>query len=266
MKLTMLGTGCAMVTECYNTCFVISDDNRHMLVDGGGGGQILSQLKRVGLSVNDIHEVFVTHKHIDHIMGIVWIIRAICQNMAKGSFAGECNVYAHEEVIGLLSDMCEKLLHHKQTKFIGDRLHLIVVSDGESRSIIGRDVTFFDIQSTKAQQFGFSMILPDGSRLTCCGDEPYKDHEYEYAKNSKWLLHEAYCLYGERDIHKPYEKHHSTVKEASELAASLEVANLIMYHTEDTHIGDRKGLYINESREYFGGNIFVPDDLDVIEL
>lgn len=25
MKLTMLGTGNALVTECYNTCFVIED-------------------------------------------------------------------------------------------------------------------------------------------------------------------------------------------------------------------------------------------------
>ncbi len=26
MKLTMLGTGNALVTECYNTCFVIEDE------------------------------------------------------------------------------------------------------------------------------------------------------------------------------------------------------------------------------------------------
>ncbi len=28
MKLTMLGTGNALVTECYNTCFVIKDKER----------------------------------------------------------------------------------------------------------------------------------------------------------------------------------------------------------------------------------------------
>ena len=36
MKLTILGTGNALVTKCYNTCFVLSDNNRHLLVDGGG--------------------------------------------------------------------------------------------------------------------------------------------------------------------------------------------------------------------------------------
>lgn len=46
MKLTMLGTGNALVTECYNTCFVLSDEYGHFLVDGGGGNTVLSQLKK----------------------------------------------------------------------------------------------------------------------------------------------------------------------------------------------------------------------------
>lgn len=28
MKLTMLGTGNALVTECYNTCFVLEDEGK----------------------------------------------------------------------------------------------------------------------------------------------------------------------------------------------------------------------------------------------
>ena len=45
----MLGTGHALVTECYNTCFVISDSENHFLVDGGGGNTILKQLKDAGM-------------------------------------------------------------------------------------------------------------------------------------------------------------------------------------------------------------------------
>ena len=69
MKLTMLGTGNALVTECYNTCFVLSDEYGHFLVDGGGGNTVLSQLKKAGVDLMDVHEIFVTHKHVDHIMG-----------------------------------------------------------------------------------------------------------------------------------------------------------------------------------------------------
>ena len=63
----------------------------------------------------DVHEIFVTHKHVDHIMGIVWVIRIICQNMKKGAYQGEANIYAHDEVIGLLKDMAFKLLNKKET-------------------------------------------------------------------------------------------------------------------------------------------------------
>ena len=31
----MLGTGNALVTECYNTCFVIEDEGKYFMVDGG---------------------------------------------------------------------------------------------------------------------------------------------------------------------------------------------------------------------------------------
>lgn len=46
MKLTMLGTGNALVTKIYNTCFVLEDNNQYFMVDAGGGNQILTQLKK----------------------------------------------------------------------------------------------------------------------------------------------------------------------------------------------------------------------------
>ena len=104
---------------------------------------------------------------------------------------------------------------------IGDRLHLITVHDGETRKIMNRDVTFFDIHSTKAKQYGFTLDMGNGDKFTCCGDEPYNDAERPYAENSKWLLHEAFCLYSQADRFSPYEKHHSTVKDACELAERI---------------------------------------------
>lgn len=43
------------------------------------------------------------------------------------------------------------------------------------------------------------------------------------------------------------------------------IKNLIIYHTEDSH-EDKKELYTKEAKEYFSGNVIVPNDLDVIEL
>lgn len=264
MELTMLGTGKAFVTECYNTCFVLSEGRRHFMVDAGGGNAVLRQLKYAGLDWMDINEIFITHRHMDHILGIMWMIRKICNSMNNGEYKGGVNIYGHEEVISLIRSMVVELLQKEESCFIDDRLHFVTVRDGETKMINGNQITFFDIHSTKAKQYGFAMNLKDGGKLTCCGDEPYNEYEKIYAKNSTWLLHEAFCLYSQIDIFHPYEKHHSTVKDACELAERLNVGNLLLYHTEDKNIERRKELYIAEGKQYFSGNIFVPDDLETL--
>ena len=70
----------------------------------------------------------------------------------------------------------------------------------------------------------------------------------------------------QKDIFKPYEKHHSTVKDASLLANLLEVENLLLYHSEEMNLEKRKQLYTNEAKLYFNGNIYVPDDLEIFKF
>ena len=110
------------------------------------------------------------------------------------------------------------------------------------------------------------MDMGDGRKLTCCGDEPYNECERAYAEGSTWLLHEAFCLHGQADIFSPYEKHHSTVKDACELAEALGAENLVLYHTEDRNIARRKELYTAEGSAYYRGNLYIPDDLETIAL
>ncbi len=266
MNITLLGTGNALVTECYNTCFVISNGNRHLLVDGGGGNTLLRQIKHAGFQWQDMREIFVTHRHTDHLLGIIWMMRMVCQHMRQGEYEGDTWIYGHDEVVTLLKELAGKLLQKKELPFIGDRLHMVTVNDGETRKTIGKETTFFDIHSTKAKQYGFTMDLGNGQRLTCCGDEPYNNCEYKYAKGSKWLLHEAFCLHAQADQFHPYEKHHSTVKDACILAEELGIPNLLLYHTEDRNIKNRKELYSAEGREYYHGRLYIPDDLETLTL
>lgn len=262
LKLTILGTGNATVTQCYNTCFALSGSKGHFLVDAGGGNRILQVLKDVNIPLMEIHDIFLTHEHIDHLLGMIWLIRMIGQSMNQGKYQGDLRIYCHSGLVSTLTTIAELTIQKKVTKHIGERIQLIPVEDGEEREIIGCKVTFFDIQSTKAKQFGFTLISPEGKKLTCCGDEPYNPCERCYVEDSDWMLHEAFCLYGEAEKFKPYEKHHSTVREACMLAEELGVPNLILYHTEETHLKQRKELYSKEGKAFYHGNLFIPDDLE----
>ena len=276
MKLTILGTGNALVTKCYNTCFVLEEPaqpaaERYFLVDGGGGNGILTRLEEAKIDWQNVRDIFVTHRHMDHIMGIFWMIRRICQAMSENAYEGEARIYSHPEVLEILRTVAPQLLQKKQAAHLGERLQLLPVADGETRTILGHEVQFFDIHSTKATQFGFSMALnradePAAGRLTCCGDEPFSEPETGYVQGSRWLLHEAFCLAGEAEKFHPYEKHHSTVEDACAVAERLGVENLILYHTEQTHLPERKALYTAAGRKIFSGNLFVPDDMEQFEV
>ena len=266
MKLTILGTGNATVTDCYNTCSALTEENRHFLVDAGGGNQILRILKETNIPLEEIHDIFITHEHIDHLLGLFWLIRIIGQNMNQGKYEGKVRIYCHSGLISTITTIAELTIMKKVTKHLGGRIQLIPLESGDTKQILGCEVTFFDIGSTKARQFGFTLKTADGKKLSCCGDEPYNPCEEEYVRDSDWLMHEAFCLYREADKFKPYEKHHSTVKEACLLAEQLRVPNLILYHTEETHLEERKELYTEEGRKYYSGNLYVPDDQEVFRI
>ena len=265
-KLIVLGTGNATVTRCYNTCFALFDGKEYILTDAGGGNGILRALEEAKIPYTQIKNAFLTHRHTDHILGMIWVMRMIGTFMTAGKYEGDFLIYGHDEVLHDLNTIAHRTLDYRVTRHLGTRIRMIPVVEGKSKKLGSYTFTFFDIGSTKTKQCGFTLKLHSGATLTCLGDEPYNPSCRKYVENTDWLLCEAFCLYSERDIFHPYEKHHSTVKEACELAEQLQVKNLVLWHTEDRNIARRKELYEQEGREFYHGSLYVPDDLEVLNL
>ena len=268
-QITMLGTGNATVSQIYNTCFVLQTPSTLMLVDAGGGNGILSQLKKVNVQISDIHHLFVTHAHTDHVLGVIWVIRMVAQ--CKG-YEGLLHVYGNDKVMKVIKTIIDMILAKKQLAKVAERIVFHQLEDGDSFEVGDMKLECFDIQSTKEKQFGFRAELPSSDEsgkplvLACLGDEPYNEQNRRYIVGADWMMCEAFCLYADRDTFKPYEKCHSTALDAGKLAEELGVKNLILYHTEEKTLANRKENYTREAAENFKGRIFVPDDLEVIEL
>lgn len=265
-SLIMLGTGNAAVTRCYNTCFAVRNGTQYLLTDGGGGNGILARLEQARIPLSGIHEIFLTHTHTDHIFGVVWVVRMIAQAMNAGKYEGTLRVYGHEEGLQSLEMICRATLPGKVTAHFGGDILFCPLKDGQPFSAAGMQAVAFDIGSTKARQFGYRIILPDGQRFVCLGDEPYNERNEALCRAADWLLCEAFCLHADAGVFKPYEKHHSTALDAGRLAATLGVKHLVLYHTEDTTLANRRSAYSAEAAQNFTGTIHVPNDGEILLL
>lgn len=262
----MLGTGHATVTRCYNTCFVLQTHQGMLLVDAGGGNGILSQLEKAQIALSDLHDMFITHAHTDHILGAVWIVRMVIHAMEAQQYKGTFTVYSHDKALKVLEWICRMTLPKKVVAYIGKSVLLHELKDQDRFQVSDMDLQCFDILSTKEKQYGFRASLPGGVSLVCLGDEPYNESNRRYVENADWLLCEAFCLYKDRDIFHPYEKHHSTALDAGATAEKLNVRNLLLYHTEDNNLSTRKQDYTAEAQRRFKGKVVVPDDLEAISF
>ena len=262
-KITMLGTGNALVSHIYNTCFVLETDNTRLLVDAGGGNGILTQLRKADFHISELHHFFVTHAHTDHILGVIWVVRMVAQ--CKG-YVGKMHVYGNDKVMRVIRTIIDMVLAKKQLDKVAERVAFHELTDGERFDVGDMRLTCFDIHSTKEKQFGFRAELPDGTVLACLGDEPYNQLNRQFVENADWMMCEAFCLYADRDTFKPYEKNHSTALDAGKLAAELGIKNLILYHTEEVTLATRRAKYTHEAAQCFNGRIVVPDDLEVIDM
>lgn len=264
-ELIFLGTGHALTYRCYTTSISLTDGQSHFIIDGGGGNGILLQLDQAGITPDDITDVFLTHLHTDHILGAVWLARVVGHTF-EGGRTVPLTFYGHASVLEGFRTICDVILPTRLLAHFDEAIRFQAVRDGETRTILGRDITFFDIGAQKKLQYGFSAELLNGEVLVFLGDEPLYPAGEPYAKKATHLIHEALCLETEAHIYHPHRISHSTVRDAAEKAQALGVPHLILFHGEDRHMDHRKAWYTTEAKQYFDGIVDVPDDLDRIPL
>ena len=264
-KLIMLGIGNGGTLDLYNTCFAIQNDNGDFLVDTGGSIEIVKKLKKANISLKDINHIFISHNHTDHILGLIWMFKKIYVLLQSENIETKINIYCNDVVYEAIMEVSKHILARKSVEKVLSVVDFHILDDDEKVQINGINYRFFDIKARGTKQFGFECII-EGKRLVFLGDETLNVNLYDMVRNADYVMHEAFCLDSEENIFHAYQKNHSTVKSASEVMNRLEVKNLILYHTEESHGDERKKLYTQEAQETFKGNIYVPDDLDIIEL
>lgn len=264
-KIIMLGTGHGAVMDLYNTCFLLDNDGENLLVDTGGSIQIIKNLQIMGYKLTDIHNIFISHCHTDHILGLCWILKRVSGSFLSGENKEKINIYCNNEVAESIKKLLSSVFPDVFQKIIQENISIHILHDEETINIAGEHITFFDTHAKGNLLYGFETILNNGVKLVFLGDETCNPILYDKIKGADYVMHEAFCLDSEENIPKVVKEHHSTVKSVCEMMEPFNIKNLIIYHTEDSH-KNKKELYTKEAKQYFSGNVIVPDDLEEIVL
>ncbi len=266
-KLIILGTGSGITINCYSLSALLENrEGNYLLIDTGSGNQILNHLKMKNIDINRIHDIFISHKHIDHLWGIVPLLRYIMQQHRKNNYEGNLNIYCAEEIKQIVDMFINTTFHKVHEDLYKEIVKYHFCENGKIFNIIGYAVEAIDLESIECIQYGFKTILDSRKTLAFLGDVPCSKNVYSRIENMDWVLHEAMCLESQKDKVKPHEKNHSTVKDVAVKMNELNIKNLLLWHCIDKNMGTRKEQFTKEAKEYFSGNVYVPYDLDEIEL
>ena len=266
MKIVVLGTGHGSVTKCYNTCFALEKNDEYFLVDTGGGNGIINNLKAANIEMKKIKNIFISHTHIDHILGVIWIVREYVRYYNRG-YEIPLNLYGNDLVINAIKIMSETLIPAGLLKYVGTMIKLNIVENGDKAKILDNDVTFIDLNAFKVKQFGFIMNYSPNKQFAFLGDEVCNEKTEKYIKDCEWIFSDAYMAGKEAEEYNPIERHHhSTVKFVAEMAERLNIKNIILSHSTDNDLEHRKQIFIEDAKKYYKGNVFAPYDLETFEI
>jgi ribonuclease Z len=297
LDIVFLGTAGSMPTaQRAPAALLVRRGGERLLFDCAEGTQ--RQLLRSSVGLVDLREVFVTHFHADHVLGLPGMFKTFALRGRELPL----DVYGPRglvELLGSLKRVVGKLsyelgLYELEPGDVlerdGYRLATFNVAHGVSAlgwSLIettrpGR----FDVEAADALgvpdgpargilQHGESVTLPDGGtvtpdevlgpprpgrKLVITGDTAPSDTVAESAWKADVLVTEATFSEEERD--RAQETMHQTAAQAAEIAHRANVGLLALTHLSNRYFGPE---IAREAREIFPETV-VPRDFDVVDV
>jgi L-ascorbate metabolism protein UlaG (beta-lactamase superfamily) len=68
MKVKIIGCGNAFSKKSFNQSFLVTENGRNLLIDCGS--TVPMALAEAGVKLTDIHDIYISHQHADHIGGL----------------------------------------------------------------------------------------------------------------------------------------------------------------------------------------------------
>ena len=297
LDIVFLGTSASAPTaQRAPTALVVRRGGDRLLFDCGEGTQ--RQLMRSTLGLPDLEEVFLTHFHADHYLGLPGMLKTFSLRQREVPLtlygpSGLGELYRSlGRTIGRLSYPVELEEVRPGEALERDGYRILVFPVHHGVSSVGYALVeherpgAFDVETADALgipsgpergalQRGDSVTLDDGRvvtpdqvlgspragrRIVIPGDTAPVETVRVLAEGADVLIHEATFLDDESD--RAADTLHSTARQAAEVARDAGVRMLALTHVSPRYFGPELA---KEAREVFPDTV-VPKDFDVIEV
>jgi ribonuclease Z len=297
LDLVFLGTsGSAPTARRAPSALLVRRGGERLLFDCGEGTQ--RQLLQSSIGLVDLQEIFLTHFHADHYLGLPGMLKTFALRQRDLPLrvygpAGLRELFeALRRVFGKLTYPLELVEVRPGEALRRDGYRLLVVPVDHGVSAVGYGIVEderpgrFDAETATALgipngpergalQRGEEVTLADGRVVAPAevlgparpgrsiflpGDTAPADAVRILAEGADVLVHEASFCEDERE--RASETMHSTARQAAAIAAAAGVRLLALTHLSPRYFGPE---VVREAREVFP-NAVVPRDFDVIEV
>ncbi len=266
-RIVFVGTGGgAHPTRCHAAIAVQVAPERVLLLDTGGGFEVVAGLKRADVSLGAVTRIFLSHRHSDHLLGLEPLLLHIgLQAMWSGRPAPAVHVYGAPAVLEAARTLLDVVASYA-VQFIEDGGGRVAWCDLHA----GRSVELWpdahltpflaDHIPDDGTNLGCAVDLrpaarPEGVRLVYSGDSRPTAALRQAAAEADVLIHEAGGLDAQQQ--RVALAGHSTAGEAARQAREAGVARLFLHHVPDD---DGVPALLAEARRHFPGPVYVPQD------
>ncbi|MHB8644945.1 MAG: MBL fold metallo-hydrolase [Thermomicrobiales bacterium] len=245
MDVTLLGTGSPMAPErCATGMLVTAPGCEPLLIDTCGGFELPRQLAKIGQPINQLRDVIVTHRHMDHAGGMPALFIA----------SMPLNIYALPDTHAGIRELMNACFPEWP---INADIERIPIAAGDERAIGGFTVAFF---ATEHRVPTVAVRVQQGGRtLAFSADGIPNDGMIACARDADLFICDALCAArdGAEWATRARSLMHPVAREAAEMAVAANARSLALTHLARYANADN---LLAEARDVFPGPVVVPDD------
>ena len=245
MQISFLGTGAPLSPNRATLGLLIRDeDAQPLLLDTSGGFELYRSLATIGEKLDDIKHVIISHRHGDHLAGIMAVILA---GRAPTFYGLPDTMTAAEQLFELSYPNVSAVLQTKP--------RYVNIAYGEQRNIAGYNFSFY--KANHRVPTVAIRVERNGKTLAYSGDCIPSREIIDSARDADIFICDALCASGDIDKKRLQGLMHPTAAEAAQMARQAKAKSLAMVHI--ARFADNRKM-LAEARENYDGPISIPFD------